>query len=77
MMANNTKFYKKSTEHAGIQVGDKFRLIKDHHEVHGDLPKDSVTVLMSISHFPTMYYLKDLETGRTFTVPLHSVERMP
>ena len=41
------------------------------------LIKGSVTVLMSISHFPTMYYVKDLETGRTFTVPLHSVERMP
>ena len=67
----------KSQEHAGINVGDKFRLIKDHHEVHGDLSKGSVTVLMSISHFPTMYYVKDLDTGRTFTVPLHSVERMP
>jgi len=76
-MAKGTSFYGKSQEHAGVEVGDKFKLIKDHHEVHGDLSKGSVTVLMSISHFPTMYYVKDLETGRTFTVPLHSVERMP
>ena len=76
-MAKGTQFYRTSNEHAGVEVGDKFRLIKDHHEVHGDLLKGSVTVLMSISHFPTMYYVQDLDTGKTFTVPLHSVERMP
>lgn len=54
-------------------MGDKFRLIKDHH----DFPKGSVCVVMGISHFPTMYHLKDLETSKTLTVPVHSVERMP
>ena len=43
-MAKGTNFYGQSQEHAGINVGDKFRLIKDHHEVHGDLSKCSVTV---------------------------------
>jgi len=51
MMAKGTSFYGKSDEHAGVEVGDKFRLIKDHHEVHGDLPKGSVTVLMRIVIF--------------------------
>ena len=32
-MAKGTKFYGKSQEHAGINVGDKFSIIKDHHEV--------------------------------------------
>ena len=50
-MANNTKFYKKSTEHAGIEVGDKFRLIKDHHEVHGDLSKTGVSTFRLRSTF--------------------------
>lgn len=70
-------FHKISQEHAGVGVGDKFRLIKDHHEIHHDFPKGSIGVVMGISHFPTMYHLKDLETSKTLTVPVHSVERMP
>jgi len=71
------KYFRRSKSHWGVNAGDKFRLIKDHHEVHGDLPQDSIVVLKEISHFPTMYYVQDLETSRTFTVPLHSVEKMP
>ena len=70
-------FNKVSKEHWGVKVGDKFRLIKNHHEIHHDFPKDSICVVMGISHFPTMYHLKDLETSKTLTVPVHSVERMP
>ena len=70
-------FNKVSKEHWGVKVGDKFRLIKDHHEIHHDFPKGSICVVMGISHFPTMYQLKDLETSKTLNVPVHSVERMP
>ena len=70
-------FNKVSKEHWGVKVGDKFRLIKDHHETHHDFPKGSICVVMGISHFPTMYQLKDLETSKTLTVPVHSVEKMP
>ena len=70
-------FNKVSKEHWGVKVGDKFRLIKDHHEIHHDFPKGSICVVMGISHFPTMYQLKDLETSKTLTVPVHSVENMP
>ena len=69
-------FNKVSKEHWGVKVGDKFRLIKDHHEIHHDFPKGSICVVMGISHFPTMYQLKDLETSKTLTVPVHSVEKM-
>ena len=70
-------FNKVSKEHWGVKVGDKFRLIKNHHEIHHDFPKGSICVVMGISHFPTMYQLKDLETSKTLTVPVHSVEKMP
>ena len=70
-------FNKVSKEHWGVKVGDKFRLIKDHHEIHHDFPKGSICVVIGISHFPTMYHLKDLETSKTLTVPVHSVEKMP
>ena len=76
-MCIRDRFNKVSREHWGVEVGDKFRLIKDHHEIHHDFKKGSICVLMGISHFPTMYQLKDLETSKTLTVPLHSVERMP
>ena len=71
------KYYKRSKSHWGVNAGDKFKVIKDHHEVSGDLPKDSIVVLIEINHFPTTYYVKDLETSRTFTVPVHSVKKMP
>ena len=69
-------FNKVSKEHWGVKVGDKFRLIKYHHEIHHDFPKGSICVVIGISHFPTMYHLKDLETSKTLTVPVHSVEKM-
>ena len=71
------KFNKRSKNHWKATAGDKFKVIKDHHEVNGDLPKDSIVVLMEINHFPTTYYVKDLATSRTFTVPVHTVKRMP
>ena len=45
-------------------------------EVHGDLPKDSIVILIEIAHFPTMYRVKDLETSKLYTVPVHTVEKM-
>ena len=71
------KFNKRSKNHWKATAGDKFKVIKDHHEVNGDLPKDSIVVLMEINHFPTTYYVKDLATSRTFTVPVHTVKKMP
>ena len=70
------KFNRRSREHFGVKSGDKFKVIKDHHEVNGDLPKGSITVLIDIAHFPTMYRVKDLKTSKLYTVPVHSVEKM-
>ncbi len=70
------KFNKRSKNHWKATAGDKFRVIKDHHEVHGDLPKGSIVVLKEISHFPTQYFVHELETMKTFTVPVHTVEKM-
>ena len=69
-------FNKRSKSHWGVNAGDKFRVIKDHHEVHGDLLKGSIVVLKEISHFPTQYFVHELETMKTFTVPVHTVEKM-
>ena len=71
------RFNKVSTEHWDAKAGDKFKVIKDHHEVHGDLSKGSIVVLKEISHFPTQYFVQDLETMKMFTVPVHTVEKMP
>ena len=71
------RFNTMSTEHFGVKKGDKFKTIKHHHEVHGDLEEGSIVVLEGISHFPTMYKVLDLETSRTFTVPVHTVKKMP
>ena len=70
------KYYRRSKSHWGVNAGDKFKVIKDHHEVNGDLPKDSIVILIEISHFPTMYRVKDLETSRLYTVPVHTVKKM-
>jgi hypothetical protein len=69
-------FNKRSKSHWGVNAGDKFRVIKDHHEVHGDLLKGSIVVLKEISHFPTQYFVHELNTMKTFTVPVHTVEKM-
>ena len=70
------KFNKRSKNHWKATAGDKFKVIKDHHEVNVDLPKGSITVLIDIAHFPTMYRVKDLKTSKLYTVPVHSVEKM-
>ena len=70
------RFNKVSTEHWDAKMGDKFKVIKNHHEVHGDLPKDSIVILIEIAHFPTMYRVKDLETSKLYTVPVHTVKKM-
>ena len=66
-----------STEQFGDKKSEKFKTIKHHHEVHGDLEEGSIVVIEGISHFPTMYKVLDLETSRTFTVPVHTVKKMP
>jgi|TARA_Y100000590_G_scaffold49893_1_gene52660 hypothetical protein len=67
------KFNKLSTEHFGVKTGDRFKTIKHHHEVGGDLKEGTELVLESIAHFPTLYRLKDSD-GKIWTLPVHSVE---
>lgn len=67
------RFNKTSSEHFGVKAGDKFKTIKPHHEVNGDLKQGTELVLDSIAHFPTLYKLKDTH-GKVWTLPLHSVE---
>tara|TARA_R100000664_G_C2682290_1_gene89775 strand:- start:252 stop:470 length:219 start_codon:yes stop_codon:yes gene_type:complete len=69
------RFNKTSTEHFGVKAGDRFRTIKHHHEVNGDLNEGTELVLDSIAHFPTLYKLKDND-GKIWTLPLHSVEKI-
>jgi|TARA_B100001250_G_scaffold271323_1_gene234221 hypothetical protein len=69
------EFNKVSSEHFGATRGMKYKTIKPHHEVLGDLEEGSVLELDSIAHYPTKYRLKDKE-GRVWTVPTHSVERI-
>ena len=66
------EFHKTSNEHAGVNVGAKFKTIKPHHEVQGDIGIDVELTLIEIAHYPTLYKLKDNE-GRVWTVPLHTV----
>ena len=70
---NPKRFNKLSTEHFGVKTGDRFKTIKHHHEVGGDLEKGTELVLESIAHFPTLYRLKDSD-GKIWTLPVHSVE---
>ena len=51
------RFNKTSTEHFGVKSGDRFKTIKHHHEVNGDLEEGTELVLESIAHFPTLYKL--------------------
>ena len=53
------RFNELSTEHWGAKVGDKFKTIKHHHEINGDLEEGTELILDSIIHFPTLYRLKD------------------
>jgi hypothetical protein len=66
------EFHKTSNEHAGVNVGARFKTIKPHHEVQGDIKEGVELTLEAIAHFPTRYKLKDNE-GRIWTVPLHTV----
>ena len=66
------EFHKTSNEHAGVNVGAKFKTIKPHHEVQGDVEEGVELTLEEIAHYPTRYKLKDVE-GRIWTVPLHTV----
>jgi len=53
----------------------RYKTIKPHHEVLGDLEEGVLLELDSIAHYPTRYRLKD-EEGRLWTIPTHSVERV-
>ena len=66
------EFHKTSNEHAGVNVGAKFKTIKHHHEVQGDIEEGVELTLEEIAHYPTRYKLKDVE-GRIWTVPLHTL----
>ena len=69
------KFNTLSNEHFGVKTGDRFKTIKHHHEVNGDLEEGTELVLDSIAHFPTLYKLKDSD-GKIWTLPLHSVKQI-
>tara|TARA_B100000902_G_scaffold239422_1_gene226723 strand:+ start:323 stop:550 length:228 start_codon:yes stop_codon:yes gene_type:complete len=69
------EFFKSSSEHAGINKGSKFKLIKLHHEVQGDINEGAEVELCDIVHFPTRYRMKDDE-GKIWTIPTHSVEQI-
>ena len=64
-----------STEHFGASKGMKYKTIKPHHEVLGDLEEGVLLELDSIAHYPTRYRLKD-EEGKLWTIQTHSVERV-
>ena len=69
------EFNKVSNEHVEASKGMKFKTIKPHHEVLGDLKEGEVLELESIAHYPTRYRLLD-QDGKLWTVPTHSVERI-
>ena len=69
------EFHQTSNEHAGANAGTKFKTIKEHHEVQGDLSIGAVLTLDSIAHFPTRFRLKD-DVDRIWTVPIHSIEKI-
>ena len=67
------EFDQLSNEHFGVKTGTKFKSIKFHHEVQGDLEKGTELVLDAIAHYPTRYLFKD-ENGKSWTLPIHSVK---
>ena len=67
------EFDQLSNEHFGVKTGTKFKSIKFHHEVQGDLEKGTELVLDAIAHYPTRYLFKD-ENGKIWTLPIHSVK---
>ena len=66
------EFDQLSNEHFGVKTGTKFKSIKFHHEVQGDLEEGTELVLDAIAHYPTRYLFKD-ENERVWTLPIHSV----
>ena len=69
------EFDQLSNEHSGVKAGTKFKSIKFHHEVQGDLDKGTELVLDAIAHYPTRYLFKDKD-GKVWTLPMHSVEKI-
>ncbi len=69
-------FHTVSDEHGGVNVGTKFKMIKDHQQVQGVLSEGVEVILDSIVHYPTRYRLKD-DNARIWTVPIHSVIPIP
>ena len=69
------EFDQLSNEHSGVKAGTKFKSIKFHHEVQGDLEEGTELVLDAIAHYPTRYLFKD-ENGKIWTLPIHSVEKI-
>ena len=67
------EFDQLSNEHFGVKTGTKFKSIKFHHEVQGDLEEGTELVLDAIAHYPTRYLFKD-ENGKSWTHPIHSVK---
>ena len=47
------EFDQLSNEHFGVKTGTKFKSIKFHHEVQGDLEEGAELVLDAIAHYPT------------------------
>ncbi|MDP6201801.1 MAG: hypothetical protein QF616_06185 [Candidatus Marinimicrobia bacterium] len=69
-------FHTVSDEHGGVNVGTKFKMIKDHQQVQGVLSEGVEVILDNIVHYPTRYRLKD-DKARIWTVPIHSVIPIP
>ena len=69
-------FHTVSYEHGGVNVGTKFKMIKDHQQVQGVLSEGVEVILDNIVHYPTRYRLKD-DNARIWTVPIHSVIPIP
>tara|TARA_B100000953_G_C17903450_1_gene385153 strand:- start:148 stop:372 length:225 start_codon:yes stop_codon:yes gene_type:complete len=69
-------FHTVSDEHGGVNVGTKFKMIKDHQQVQGILSEGVEVILDNIVHYPTRYRLKD-DKARIWTVPIHSVIPIP
>ena len=69
------EFNQLSSEHFGVKIGTKFKTIKFHHEVQGDLKEGIELVLDAIAHYPTRYLFKD-DNGKIWTLPIHSVEKI-
>ena len=56
-MATTKEFHKRSDEHGGVKAGTKFKLLKDHHELQGDISAGVELALEDIVHYPTRYRL--------------------